>query len=309
MKEFLSKGANATSDDGIDDAFEVVAEINETAVSGIWLKACFFYLTNQNRLSYVVKDKVMSYAFLEKSCQILGYMPTQGVLFLIDSANKIISYEVPVNFPSAITHIAEDNFDELAGDLEKIENQKFHDKIAKYLEVIDKMEQAFQIVKNPEVKFEYALKLEYLEEAHEIAFKSGSKNSLKQIGDLCLQKGDFERAEEAFRQAEDFSSLFLLYSSLGRIELCSGDKDGIEWLASESLKNHAYTISFNCFFITRQVDRCVETLVLTKNFPEAAFFAKTYCPSHISEIVKGWKEYLVKSHPIVCNMRFSQPNR
>lgn len=143
-------------------------------------------------------------------------MPTQGVLFLVDGANKILSFEVPVNFPSAISHIQEGLFDELNGDLEKIENHKFHDKIAKYLEAEDNLEQAFQIVKNPEIKLDYALKLEYIDEAHEIACQSGSKAALKQIGDLCLQKGEFKKAEDAFKLAEDYPSLFLIYSSLGR---------------------------------------------------------------------------------------------
>ncbi len=216
MKEFLADSKNEVTDDGIEDAFQMKTQAADSVVSGIWLKTCFFYLTNQNKLNYLVTDKPLNYAFLERSCSILGYMPTQGVLFLVDGANKILSFEVPVQFPAAISHIQEAQFDELAADLEKIENHKFHDKIAKYLEAEDNLEQAFQIVKNPEVKLDYALKLEYIDEAHEIARKSGSKSALKQIGDLCLQKGLFQKAEDAFRLADDYPSLFLLYSSLGR---------------------------------------------------------------------------------------------
>jgi len=39
-------------------------------------------------------------------------------------------------------------------------------------------------------------------------------------------------------------------------------------------------------------------LIKSKRLPEAALFAKTYCPSKISEIVKLWKEDLQKSHPV-----------
>lgn len=41
-------------------------------------------------------------------------------------------------------------------------------------------------------------------------------------------------------------------------------------------------------------------LVRSKRIPEAALFAKTYCPSRIPEIVELWKESLRKSHPVVA---------
>ena len=33
--------------------------------------------------------------------------------------------------------------------------------------------------------------------------------------------------------------------------------------------------------------------------PEAALFAKTYCPSKITKLVDLWKEVLKKDHPLV----------
>lgn len=207
-------------DEGIDEAFSIEAEIQESVTSGIWLKSCFFYLTSQNKLNYIVKDKPMNYAFLEKPCQILGYLPTQGVLLFVDGANKITSYEIPQAFYSAVSHAAVEDYDSMRSDLEKIENHKFHDRLAKFLEANERLEEALEVVKNPEIKFEYALKLEDIEQAYAIAEESGSKQSLKQIGDLCLVKGDFDRAESAFRLAEDLSSLFLIYSSLGKSVSC-----------------------------------------------------------------------------------------
>ena len=216
MKEYLSSHKEEVGDEGIDEAFSIDAEIQEPIVSGVWLKSCFFYITSQNKLNYIVKDKQMNYAFLEKPCQILGYLPTQGVLLFVDGANKITSYEIPTAFYSAISHIAEDDYDSMRSDVEKMENHKFHDKVAKFLEAHDNLEEALAVVKNPEIKFEYALKLEDIEQAYAIAVNSGSKNSLKQIGDLCLLKGEFERAESSFKMADDLSSLFLIYSSLGK---------------------------------------------------------------------------------------------
>lgn len=215
VKQFLASQKGEVGDEGIDEAFSIDAEIAESVVSGTWLKSCFFYLTNQNKLNYIVHDKPMNYAFLERPCQILGYLPTQGVLLFVDGANKISSYEVPTAFYSAVSHAAAEDFESMQADLDKLENHKFHDRVAKFLEAQDHLEAALAVVKNPEVKFEYALKLEDVEQAYAIAVESGSKNSLKQIGDLCLVKGDFARAESAFRLAEDLASLFLMYSSLG----------------------------------------------------------------------------------------------
>lgn len=147
--------------------------------------------------------------------QILGYQSTQGVIFFVDTMNKVISIEVPQNFAQAITSIDDEDFEAMRSAVEKIENNKFHDKVAKYLEGVENLSLAFEVVKNLDLKFEYALRLELVDEAYEIACESTSKSCLKQIGDLCLQKGEFDKAEDSYKRAEDLPSLFLLYSSLG----------------------------------------------------------------------------------------------
>lgn len=151
--------------------------------------------------------------------QILGYQSTQGVIFFVDSMNKVITIEVPQNFPQAITSIDDEDFEAMRSAVEKIENNKFHDKVAKYLEGIENLDMAFEVVKNLDMKFEYALRLELVDEAYDIACESASKSCLKQIGDLCLLKGEFDKAEDSYKRAEDLSSLFLMYSSLGTYRL------------------------------------------------------------------------------------------
>lgn len=58
-------------------------------------------------------------------------------------------------------------------------------------------------------------------------------------------------------------------------------------------------IAFAAFFTLADLEGCMEVLIRSKRFPEAAFFAKTYCPSRISLTVKLWKESLQKSHPVI----------
>lgn len=215
MDQFKAGKQGETGDDGIDEAFSIDAEINDTVTSGIWLKSCFFYLTSQNKLNYIVSDKPISYAFLEKPCQVLGYMQTQGCLFFVDSANKVISYEIPVAFYSAVSFAAAEDYESMRSQLAKLDNDKYHDRVARFLEASDNLAEALSVVKNQELKFEYAIKLENIDEAFKIACDSGLAVALKQIGDLCLVKGQFDKAEHAFRQSNDLPSLLLMYSSLG----------------------------------------------------------------------------------------------
>lgn len=58
-------------------------------------------------------------------------------------------------------------------------------------------------------------------------------------------------------------------------------------------------IAFYAFFVCADLDKCIEVLIKSNRIPEAAFFAKTYCPSKITPIVKLWKESLSKTHPII----------
>lgn len=60
----------------------------------------------------------------------------------------------------------------------------------------------------------------------------------------------------------------------------------------------------NDYIMQGETDKCIKTLIKAKRIPEAAFFAKTYCPSKISEIVELWKQDLQKGHKITGNSLF-----
>lgn len=46
------------------------------------------------------------------------------------------------------------------------------------------------------------------------------------------------------------------------------------------------------FFILGEIENCYDLLIKTNRTPEAAFFARTFLPSHISQAVKLWREDL-----------------
>ena len=49
-------------------------------------------------------------------------------------------------------------------------------------------------------------------------------------------------------------------------------------------------IAYSCFFLTNQPNKCVDILLQSKKFSEAALFSRTYCPDRVQECVKLWKD-------------------
>lgn len=58
-------------------------------------------------------------------------------------------------------------------------------------------------------------------------------------------------------------------------------------------------ITFVCMFLLRRLEECLELLCTTHRLPEAAFFAHTYLPSKVSEVLGLWKQDLAaKGHQV-----------
>ena len=50
---FVDNGGDL-GDEGVEDAFDLVAEISEVVRTGKWLDDCFIYTTSANKLNYLV---------------------------------------------------------------------------------------------------------------------------------------------------------------------------------------------------------------------------------------------------------------
>ena len=53
-------------------------------------------------------------------------------------------------------------------------------------------------------------------------------------------------------------------------------------------------IAFTCYFTISDLDKCIDILLKSSRFSEAAIFCKTYKPSRITEMVGIWKADLEK---------------
>ena len=78
-------------------------------------------------------------------------------------------------------------------------------------------------------------------------------------------------------RAKDLSGLLLLYSAKGSAE-------GMQKLVDLSKEQGKQNVAFLGLFLLGQLDECVDLLVSTGRTPEAAFFARTYVPSRVSEV-------------------------
>jgi coatomer subunit beta' len=52
-------------------------------------------------------------------------------------------------------------------------------------------------------------------------------------------------------------------------------------------------VAYMCYFLTNNPQKCLDVLIKSKRFSEAALFARTYCSDRISECVKLWKNSLM----------------
>lgn len=273
-------------DDGIDKSFDLELEINESVVKGCFVGDCFIYTTTAGRLNYLVGGEVMTLAHLtNKNMHLLGYLPKENRVYLMDRSHNIISYSLLMSVLAYQTAIVRKDFDAANQALQHIP-EEHHSKIARFLEANGLKEMALQVSKNPEHRFELALEVKNLRVAQEIALEHESEQKWRQVGDLALShKLDLTLTEQCYTQAKDLGGLLLLYSS-------TSDRQGMQKLAKMAVDLEKHNIAFVCYFLLNQIDECIDLLINTGRVPEAAFMTRTYAPSHISKVLKIWKEDL-----------------
>ncbi|CAD6953907.1 unnamed protein product, partial [Tilletia controversa] len=68
----------AIEDEGVEDAFEVVTEISDTARTARWTGECFMYTTAANRLQYLIGEQTNTVHHSDRELYLLGYLPQHG---------------------------------------------------------------------------------------------------------------------------------------------------------------------------------------------------------------------------------------
>jgi len=292
-KQAINSTAQA-DDDGIEAAFDLVSEISDKAVSGTWVQDCFVYVSQAQRLICLVAGSQETIAHLDRTMYMLGYLPDQSKLYLIDKELNVVPFTLHMALVEYQSAIMRKDFAAAEGFFAKLPESS-HNRVARFLENQGYQLEALQVSKDDEHRFELATQLGKLQMAADIIVSiSGQANPAmpprgkwKSLGDVALEQGDFSLARRCFKEANDLGAMFLVHTACG---------DAVELLATARMAadKGVANVACLCYLLLGQVSDALDVLVKAGRLPEASFFARTYCPSRLSEIVKLWKEDLSK---------------
>nr|XP_019042589.1 coatomer beta' subunit [Kwoniella bestiolae CBS 10118]OCF21519.1 coatomer beta' subunit [Kwoniella bestiolae CBS 10118] len=274
-------------DEGVEEAFDVIAEISESVKTAKWIGDCFIYTNSTNRLSYLVGDQPHVINHFDQGIYLLGYLPAHNRIYVADKDLNIYSYSLSLTVVEYQTAI-------LRGDLEGAEailptvpaDQR--NRIARFLEGQDLKELALSVSTDPDHRFDLAISLNDLETALSLVRSSpeaGSQSKWKVVGDKALAAWQMDLAQEAFEKAGDLSALLLLFTSLS-------DRKGLERLGSLAKEKGQNNIAFASYLQLGDSKSCIEILSNTNRLPEAALFARSYAPQEIGGVTAKWKKSL-----------------
>lgn len=271
-------------DDGVESAFEVVTDINESVRTGEWVGDCFIYTNSTNRLNYLVGDQTYTISHFDQPMYLLGYIQRDSRIYLADKDVNVTSFSLSLSVVEYQTLVLRDDMDSAAELLPSIPSDQLN-KIARFLEGQGHKELALEVATDPEHKFELALALGHLPIALELAKEADVEHKWKIVGDAALAGWDIALAAECFKSAKDLGSLLLLHSS-------TGDRDGLRALSVQAQTAGAHNVAFTCLWQLCDLDGCIELLTKTGRVAEAVLFSQTYKPSRTKKVVGDWKKTL-----------------
>ncbi|KAF9463704.1 coatomer protein [Collybia nuda] len=291
----LEEGANIT-DEGVEEAFDVVADVSESVKTAKWIGDCFIYTTSTNRLCYFVGTESYTVSPFDTPLFLLGYMPAHNRVYLADKDLHIYGYSLSLNVVEYQTAVLRGDMDGAAEILPTLPKDQLN-KVARFLESKDLKELAITVTTDPDHKFDLALQLDDLDTALEITrsvLELEAETKWKALGDRALAVWRFDLARECFERANDLSALMLLL-------MATGDRNGLEALAVKAEEKGQNNLAFATRFQLGDPAACVDLLVKTQRAPEAALFARTYAPSQAPKAVSAWKEELLsKNRPKIA---------
>ncbi|OXG44894.1 coatomer beta' subunit [Cryptococcus neoformans Bt120] len=298
-------------DEGVEEAFEVIAEISETVKTSKWVGDCFVYTNSTNRLNYLIGDQSHTVNHFDQGIYLLGYLPSHNRIYVADKDMNIYTYALSVSVVEYQTAILRGDLDAAAEILPSIPQDQ-RNRIARFLETQDLKELALSVSTDPDQRFDLAVSLDDLETAlllvraadESAATPSGDAAGVgagvsvnqakwKVVGDKALAAWQMDLAKEAFQNANDLSSLLLLYTSLS-------DRTGLSSLAQVASQKGLNNLAFAAYLQLGDVAACIDLLVKTDRLAEAALFTRSYAPltketeKEWGATVKLWKEQLTK---------------
>lgn len=275
---------NQVAEDGVESAFDVLGDISESVRTGLWVGDCFIYTNAVNRINYFVGGELVTIAHLDRPLYVLGYVPKDDRLYLVDKELGVVSYQLLLSVLEYQTAVMRRDFATADRVLPSIPKEH-RTRVAHFLEKQGFKQQALAVSTDPEHRFELAVALEDLNTARLLAQEANNPQKWSQLGELAASTNNLQLAKECMQKAQDYGGLLLLATS-------SGDEQLVRQLGVNTELEGKHNLSFLSYFLVGNLDKCLEILVSTGRLPEAAFFARSYLPDKISEIVELWKAQL-----------------
>lgn len=313
--------------DAGENAFEVLFTLPtpEPILSAKFLGDVLIYTTaTSNRLNYFVGGEVINLSHFDHKLYILGYKAAEGKLYLIDKSFNVVAWYINsavLEFQTLVLRgdleqfatgkIVDEETNEEIPDLGTIGSEQLSEEYSAYLSNLAKSELnqlarffekagylklSFQFSQDFDSKFQIALTISELPLLYKLLSEYQSQNpstavsnirKWKNLGDLAVKKWNLKIAEDCYWMAKDYSTLLLLLTS-------TNSKPLLERLAELAEQSGRYNIAFQAWWSVQNVEKCVELLVKTERFSEAAFLGRTYGASaeKLRAVTDAWKEQL-----------------
>mmetsp|Transcript_15386 Transcript_15386/g.23181 ORF Transcript_15386/g.23181 Transcript_15386/m.23181 type:complete len:1014 (+) Transcript_15386:125-3166(+) len=292
----LASGKSGCDEGGVEGSFELEHSANDKVRTGQWVGDCFLFTNTAGRLNYFVGGQVMTLFHMDHPMYLLGFVPKEDRVFLIDKAYNVVSHKALLSVLNYQTAVVRQDFETANAILPSIPRSEYA-AVARFLESQGFKEEALAVTPDLEHRFELAIDLRKLSVAHKVLLESDSKggdvdhestdfqSKWRRLGDLALSRGDVDLAQSCAERSGDLSGQLLLYAS-------TGNKQGVAELATRARDTGRSNVAFLAYFVTGQVEECIQLLVDTNRIPEAAFMARTFMPSMMSSILELWKKDL-----------------
>jgi coatomer subunit beta' len=274
-------------EEGVEIAFELHNEVQESVKSGVWVgDSCFVFVNDRLKLNTLVGGQVEVAAHLDKPLTVLGYLPELGRVFCCDKSLSVVKFDLDLNLVKYKSAIAGNDFATAEGLFVLIPETQ-HTRLARFLESQGYRAEAYEITKDLDHKFELAISLGRLAEAAQLvdasqADQGSAAAKRRQIGDKALETGDLVLAQKSFLLAGDSSSLLLIAS-------CTGDEKLLVKVAEIAKQEGKLNVEIMARTLCGDVHGVVESLLKSEKFAEAALFARSYCPSMLERVYPRWK--------------------
>jgi coatomer subunit beta' len=304
-KSFFQLKVNPDLDE--ENVFELLSEVNDRILSGLWIGNIFAYVSETFKLNLVVKGKVFTASNINHFTMALEYIENHERIFFFDNNCSITSFRISKDLIKILSNLQNSEEETIPREIitSTISNgiqieEGERDFLSKVVVALNEFEAAFAIVANIRQKLELGIKIGFLDECVDLCSKMEEPIYWKKLGDLAMLKGQFEIAEKAFWSCEDLNSLLLLGSSLGSVDI-------LERVSEFAKEKKHYSVGFMSNWVMGRAGKCLDILIDSERFGEAAIFAKTYQPSKIIEVYEAWRANLKKKNNHLLLKRLENP--